>query len=242
MCRDGKIMNEILLHSLRIFRNNARYIVLITIPYVIFMLPSYFLLEPLRETSQSWTVFGLVVYLFTFAAFNSTLVFFLGQEYQQKLQPVRANIINGIVYAPLVMVAMIIAYLPLVVVAVLIFQNKALLPAAPFLVIAGLYIYFRTLFSPFHLILEGCNPIAAVVRSFSSTRGQVAKIFLIVLIYVFAVLVIESGFVMRSTEGMGNSILFLCGVIFSMLMVSLQQIAFFLLYLQSFDKDGQGIR
>ena len=135
------------------------------------------------------------------------------------------------------MAAILISYLPMILVVLLFVNVQGMMLLAPPFVILSLYIYFRTLLAPFHLILEGCNPLEAVLRSFRATRGQVSKIFLIVLFYMFAVLFVEAGFVMRSTEGIFNSVVFLCGVTMTMLMVALQQIAFFRLYLTTFDGD-----
>jgi hypothetical protein len=234
-------MDEIFIYAWRVFSKNTKYIVLITVPFVVLMLPRYYLLEPLPHANIYRTIVGFGLYFFGFAAFISALVFFLGQEYQQDLQPVKSNIINGIFYAPLLMTAIFISYLPMIFVVLFVVNMKSLLVIAPLLVIFSLFFYFRTLLAPFHLILEGCNPLEAVLRSFKATQGQVTKIFIIVFFYIIGVVMVESGVVIRNMERGGNSFLFLCGVTVTMLMVAFQQIVFFRLYLNSFQsKDNQG--
>jgi hypothetical protein len=229
-------MKEILTFAAQFFRNNFKYVALLSIPFTLLAFPSYFIAQPAQNRIGYITVIGLIIYLIGFAMYMSSLIFFMSQAYQGKLQSLKSNLINGLVYTPLLMVTLLIANSPLIAGFVIIFTPTSLQFLTLPLLVLGIYISLRSTFAPFHLILEGHKPLGAIKSSFSSTKGQVSKIVKVVIMFYIATTVVEVVSTSISNIELFNILLFFLGVAVTLLITAFQQIVVFKMYINSFDK------
>lgn len=234
-------MIEILTYALHTFRNEIKYITLLSAPFTLLALPSYFIAQPTEEKITLTAIIGLIIYLIGFSMYLSSLIFFMSQKYQNQLKPVKANIINGVVYAPLVMLTLLMANAPIIAAGVILFTSTTLQFAVLPLMILGMFISLKATFAPFHLILEGYKPLAAIQCSFSSTRGRIGKIVLILLLFYFFTSIVDGLTNLKTAIEPFNMVIFFIGVAVTMLMVAMQQIAVFKLYIESFGQTDKAV-
>ena len=234
-------MIEILTYAWHIFSNEIKYITLLAVPFTLLAFPSYFISQPTEDKIALPTIIGLIIYLIGFSMYLSTLIFFMSQKYRNKLEPVKSNIINGLVYAPLLMITLVIANSPIIAACIIIFSSMSLQFIALPLFILGIYISLKTTFAPFHLILEGYKPLAAIRCSFYSTNGKVVKIILVSILFYFFSSLVESLTNFKTRIEPFNVLIFFIGVAVTMLMVAIQQIAVFKLYINSFEQIAKEI-
>lgn len=228
-------MKEILTFAAQLFRNNFKYVALLSVPFTLFAFPSYFVAQTVENRIGYSTVMGLIVYLFGFAMYMSTLIFFMSQAYQGKLQPIKSNLINGLVFTPPLMVTLLVANSPLIAGFVTLLISTPLQFLTLPLLVFGIYVSLRSTFAPFHLILDGHGPLDAIKRSFSSTKGQVAKIVKIVMMFYIATSVVEVVSTSNANIELFNILMFFLGVGVTLLITAFQQIAVFKMYISSFD-------
>lgn len=228
-------MNEIFTFAWQVFRNNIKYIALLSIPFTLLALPSYFISQPPENRSTYITSTGLIVYMIGLATYMSSLIFFMSQEYQGNLQSIKSNLINGLIYAPLLMLTLVIANSPLIAAAIIMLTPMSLHFLTVPLIIIGIYVSLRSTFAPFHLILEGYRPLGAVKSSFISTKGRVAKIVLVLLAFYLATSVVDTVSTFNTNIELFNLLMFFFGLAVTLLMVAFQQIVIFKIYLNSFD-------
>lgn len=228
-------MKEILTFAAQLFRNNFKYVALLSVPFTLLAFPSYFIGQTAENRIGYITVIGLIVYLIGFAMYMSSLIFFMSQAYQGKLQSIKSNLINGLVYTPLLMVTLLVANSPLIAGFVIIFTSTQLQSLALPLLVLGIYVSLRSTFAPFHLILEGQKPLGSIKSSFSSTKGQVSKIVKVVMMFYIATTVVEVVSTSNANIELFNILMFSLGVAVTLLMTAFQQIAVFKMYLSSFD-------
>ena len=167
--------------------------------------------------------------------YMSSLIFFMSQTYQGKLQSIKSNLINGLVYTPLLMVTLIVANSPLLAALVIMFSQTPLKFLALPLLVLGMYVSLRSTFAPFHLILEGHKPLGAIKSSFSSTKGQVLKIVQVAIMFYLATTVVEVVSTFNASIEFFNIFMFFIGVAVTLLMTAFQQIVVFKMYINSFD-------
>ncbi len=228
-------MTEIFTFATQLFRNNFRYVALLSVPFTLLAFPSYFFNQPAENRIGYITVIGLVVYLSGFAMYMSSLIFFMSQTYQGKLQSIKSNLINGLVYTPLLMVTLIVANSPLLAALVIMFSQTPLQFLALPLLVLGIYVSLRSTFAPFHLILESQKPLGAIKSSFSSTKGQVLKIVQVAIMFYLATTVVEVVSTFNVSIEFFNILMFFIGVAVTLLMTAFQQIVVFKMYINSFD-------
>jgi len=223
-----------------VFRHNFRYIIKLSIPFIILGFLSYFISQPTEQPNTTKIMIGLFAYLVGLSVYQCSLVLFLSQEYQKNLESVKTNLLNSLAYTPLLLVTFIISYSPFIVAAIILFSSNFLPFITTPLLITGVYISLKTTFAPFHLILEGETPIKAITRSFSQTRGYVGKIIAILLCF-YAITSIVDGLTSIGTTIKGiNIILFFIWVALTVLLVSVQQTAVFKVYLDSCYVEQKG--
>jgi len=227
-------MNEIFTFAWQFFRNNFKYVALLSVPFTLLAFPSYFIAQQAGNGIGYVTVIGLIVYIIGFAMYMSSLIFFMSQAYQGKLQPIKSNLINGLVYTPLLMVTLLIANSPLIAAGVIMFTSTSLQSLALPLIILGIYVSLRSTFAPFHLILESCKPLESIKKSFSSTKGQVSKIVKVLLVFYLATTVVEVVSTSNTNIELFNTLMFFFGVAVTLLMTAFQQIVVFKMYISSF--------
>ncbi len=230
-----KKMKEIFTFAAQLFHNNFRYIALLSVPFTLLAFPSYFIDQQAENRISYITVIGLVAYLIGFAMYMSSLIFFMSQAYQGKLQSIKSNLINGLVYTPLLMVTLFVANSPLIAFFVIMFTQTPLQSLALPLLILGIYVSLRSTFAPFHLILEGHKPLGAIKSSFSSTKGQVSKIVKVVMMFYLATTVVEVVSISNVNIELFKILMFFVGVAVTLLMTAFQQIVVFKMYINSFD-------
>ncbi len=226
-------MNEIISYSQSVFRNNYRYIIELSAPFIILGFLSYFFSQEPEQSNSTKIIIGLFAYIVGFSIYQCSLVLFLSQDYQNNIIPVKGNLLNSLVYTPHLLVIFIIIYSPFIIVASILFNSKFLPFIAMPMVIAGIYISLKSSFAPFHLILEGEKPLRAIIRSFSQTNGRLGKI-IIILIGFYAVTSIVDVLTRIDTKIEAiKMVLFFIGVASTILLVAAQQIAIFKLYVDS---------
>ena len=228
-------MKEIFTFAAQLFRNNFKYVALLSVPFILLVFPSYFISQPTENRIGYITVIGLIVYLIGFAMYMSSLIFFMSQAYQGKLQSIKSNLINGLVYTPLLMVTLLVANSPLIAGFVIMLTPTPLQFLTLPLLVLGIYVSLRSTFAPFHLILEGHKPLGAIKSSFSSTKGQVSKIVKVVMLFYIATTVVEVVSTSNANIELFNILMFLIGVAVTLLMTAFQQIVVFKMYISSFD-------
>jgi len=228
-------MNEIFTFAWQFFCNNFKYVALLSVPFTLLAFPSYFIAQPAENRVGYVTVIGLIVYIIGFAMYMSSLIFFMSQGYQGKLQSVKSNIINGLIYAPLLMVTLLIANSPLIAAGVILFTSTSLSFLALPLIVLGIYVSLRSTFAPFHLILEGCNPLESIKASFSSTKGRISKIVMVLLVFYIATSIVEVVSTFDTNIELFNILMFFIGVAVTLLMTAFQQIVVFKMYINCFD-------
>ncbi len=230
-------MNEIFVFTWKLFNSSLRYLVTLIAPFTIIALPSYFISQPPESREGYITVIGLLIYLVCFSMFMSSLIFFMSQKYQDKLQSVKSNLINGAVFAPLIFLTLLIANAPIIAATIIMFNSSSFHILTLPLIIIGIYVSLKSTFAPFHLILESSKPLSAIKSSFISTNGKLGKILIILLIFYFSTSVIDVISNINSNISSINQFMFLLGVAVTLLMVSLQQIAVFKLYIDSLNTN-----
>jgi hypothetical protein len=226
-------MNEVFVYAWQFFRNNFRYIVQLSAPFTLLAFLSNAFFGPEDKKNLLYAVLGLFVCV---SMFISSLIFFMSQTYQDTQQPVNRNIINGLVYTPLLLFTFLLADSPIIAAVIIMlssFSQKAL--AFP-LVLVGIYVSIKATFAPYHLILEGFSPLTAIKTSFLSTNGMVGKIIVILLLFHFSSSLVESLTSIGSKVASLNFSMLFIGVAVTMLLVAFQQIAIFKLYVDSFDR------
>ncbi|MCP4341230.1 MAG: hypothetical protein GY799_20695 [Desulfobulbaceae bacterium] len=228
-------MNEIFTFAWQFFCNNFKYVALLSVPFTLLAFPSYFIAQPAENRVGYITIIGLIVYIVGFAMYMSSLIFFMSQGFQGKLQSVKSNIINGLIYAPLLMITLLIANSPLIAAGVILFTSTSLSFLALPLIILGIYVSLRSTFAPFHLILEGCNPLESIKTSFSSTKGRVSKIVKVLMMFYIATSIVEVVSTSNTNVELFNILMFLIGVAVTLLMTAFQQIVVFKMYISCFD-------
>lgn len=230
-------MNEIVSYTHGVFRNNFRYIVELSAPFIILGGLSYFFSQPTEQPNSTKIIIGFIGYLVGLSIYQCSLVLFLSQDYQNSIAPVKENWRNSLVYAPLLLVTFIIISSPFIIVALMLFSSNFLPLLMMPMAIIGIYVSLKSSFAPFHLILEGERPLMAIRRSFSQTNGRLGKI-VVILICFYVVSSIVDGMTSIDTKSeFINMILFFIGVAATVLLVSAQQTAVFKLYVDScFDK------
>jgi hypothetical protein len=228
-------MKEILTCAAQLFRNNFNYVALLSLPFTLLAFPSYFMTQTAENRIGYITVIGLIVYLTGFAIYMSSLIFFMSQAYQGKLQSTKSNIINGLVYTPLLMVTLLVANSPLIAGFVIMLTSTPLQFLTLPLLVFGIYFSLRSTFAPFHLILEGHKPLDAIKSSFGSTKGQVSRIVKVVMIFYIATTVVEAVSTSNANIELFNILLFFIGVAVTLLLTAFQQIVVFKMYISSFD-------
>ncbi|MBU0946857.1 MAG: hypothetical protein KJ804_08900 [Proteobacteria bacterium] len=226
-------MNDIFSYAWKVFSHNFRYLTHLIVPFLLLGFLSYFTSQPVDENNIRVPLIGLVLYLLGFSMYMGALIFFVSQEYQKKLDPVTTNLFNSMVYAPLLMLTLLITNLPLIIVVILITTPNAYQFIALPLLLFGIYVSLKATFAPFHLMLEGCNPVVAIKKSFRHTDGRVGKIIIILLAFYLFTALVDGLTHFKTPFEVFNSILFLVGVALTLLMVALQQIAVFKLYVNS---------
>lgn len=227
-------MKEIFKFAAQFFRNNFKYVALLSVPFILLAFPSYFISNPAENRIGYITVIGLIVYLIGFAMYMSSLIFFMSQAYQGKLQSIKSNIINGLVYTPLLMVTLLVANSPLIAGFVILFTPSPLQFLTLPLLVLGIYVSLRSTFAPFHLILEGHKPLGAIKSSFSSTKRQVSKIVKVVMMFYIATSIVEVVSTSNATIELFNILMFFIGVAVTLLMTAFEQIVIFKMYISSF--------
>ncbi len=226
-------MNEIISYSQSVFRENYRYIIELSAPFIILGFLTYFFSQPTEQPNSIKIIIGLFAYVVGLSIYQCSLVLFLSQDYQNNIATVKGNLLNSLVYTPPLLVAFLIIYSPFIVVASILFSSKFLPFITMPMLIAGVYISLKSSFAPFHLILEGEKPLRAIIRSFSQTKGRLGKI-IVILICFYAVTSIVDGLTSIDTKIEAiNMILFFIGVTATILLVSVQQTAVFKLYVDS---------
>lgn len=228
-------MNEIFKFAWQFFCNNFKYVALLSVPFTLLAFPSYFIAQPAEKTSGYIMSIGWIVYMIGFAMYMSSLIFFMSQAYQGKLQSIKSNLINGLIYAPLLMVTLLIANSPLIAAMVIMITSVSLYFLILPLMILGIYVSLRSTFAPFHLILEGDKPLGAIKNSFSSTKGRVSKIVMVLLVFYIATSAVEVGSTFNTNIELFNIVMFIFGVAVTLLMVAFQQIIVFKMYINCFD-------
>lgn len=231
----SKKMKEILTFAAQLFRNNFKYVALLSVPFTLLAFPSYFIAQTAENRIGYITVIGLIVYLIGFAMYMSSLIFFMSQAYQGELQSIKSNLINGLVYTPLLMVTLLVANSPLIAGFVIMFTSTPFQFLTLPLLVLGIYVSLRSTFAPFHLILEGHKPLGAIKSSFSSTKGQVSKIVKVVMMFYIATTVVEVVSTSNANIELFNILMFFLGVAVTLLMTAFQQIVVFKMYISSFD-------
>jgi len=228
-------MKELFIFAAQLFRNYFRSLALLSAPFTLLAFLSYFIDQPAENRIGSIRVVGLIAYLSGFAMYMSSLIFFMSQAYQGKLQSIKSNLINGLVYTPLLMVTLLVANSPLLAVIVIMFTQTHLQFLTLPLLVLGIYVSLRSTFAPFHLILEGDKPLGAIKSSFSSTKGQVSKIVKVVIIFYLATTVVEVLSTSNANIEVFNILMFFIGVAVTLLMTAFQQFVVFKMYINSFD-------
>ena len=228
-------MNKIFTFAWQFYCNNFKYVALLSVPFTLLAFPSYFIAQPPENRSGYITFIGLIVYIIGFAMYMSSLIFFMSQTYQGKLQSIKSNLINGLIYAPLLMVTLVIANSPLIAAVVIMFTSMSLYFLTLPLIIIGIYVSLRSTFAPFHLILEGCKPFGAIKSSFISTKGRVSKIVMVLFVFYIATSVVEIVSTFNTNIELFNFLMFFLGVAVTLLMVAFQQIVVFKMYISYFD-------
>jgi hypothetical protein len=231
-------MNEIFTFAWQFFRNNFNYIALLSVPFTLLAFPSYFIDQPSENRSGYITVIGLIVYIVGFAMYMSSLIFFMSQAYQGKLQSTKSNIINGLIYTPLLMVTLLAANSPLIAAGIILFTSTSLASLTLPLLILGIYVSLRSTFAPFHLILEGHKPFGAIKCSFSSTKGHVSKIVKVVMMFYIVTSIVEVASTSNTNIELFNFLMFLLGVAVTLIITAFQQIVIFKMYISSFDNKS----
>lgn len=227
-------MTELFKHAAQVFQNNFQYIVKVSAPFAFLAFPSYFSSQPTEENLAFTTITGLLLYLIGFSVYMATLIFFLSQNYQKNLASVKSNIINGLVYSPPLMVTLILSNAPIIAVGVILFAFPTFQAAALPLLILGIYVSLKATFAPFHLILEGENPLVSIVHSFRSTRGYLSKIIGILFLFYLATSIVGTLSEIETGVELLNALLFFLGIAATFLMVAFQQIVVFKIYIDSF--------
>jgi len=228
-------MKEILTYAAQLFRNNFKYVALLSLPFTLLALPSYFIAQTADNRIGYSTGIGLFVYLTGFAIYMSSLIFFMSQAYQGELQSIKSNLINGLVYTPLLMVTLLVANSPLIAGFVIMLTSTQLQFLTLPLLVLGIYVSLRSTFAPFHIILEGHKPLGAIISSFSSTKGQVSQIVKVVMMFYIATTVVDVVSTSNANIELFNILLFFLGVAVTLLMTAFQQIVVFKMYIGSFD-------
>ncbi len=226
-----ELMNEAFVYAWQFFRNNFKYIVQLSAPFTLLAFLSNAFFAPEDKKNMLYAVLGLFVCV---SMFISSLIFFMSQTYQDKLQPVKKNIINGLVYTPLLLLTFLIADSPIIAAGIIILSPVSQKFVAFPLVLAGIYISIKATFAPFHLILEGHSPLTAIKNSFQSTNGMIGKIIVILLVFHFSSSLVESLTSFGTKIVVVNFSMLFIGVAVTMLLVAFQQIAIFKLYVDSF--------
>ena len=234
-------MKELFTFAAQIFRNNFQYVALLSVPFILLAFPSYFITQPAENRIGYISVIGLIVYLIGFAAYMSSLVFFMSQAYQEKLQSIKSNLINGLVYTPPLMVTLLVANSPLIAGFATMFTPTPLQFLTLPLLVLGIYVSLRSTFAPFHLILEGQKPLDAIKSSFSSTKGQVSKIVTVVLMFYIATTLVEVASTSNANIELFNILMFFIGVAVTLLMTAFEQIVVFKMYISSFDSTREQV-
>lgn len=228
-------MKEILTFATQLFRNNFNYVALLSLPFTLLAFPSYFITQTAENRIGYISFIGLIVYLTGFAIYMSSLIFFMSQAYQGKLQSITSNLINGLVYTPLLMVTLLIANSPLIAGFVIMLTSTPLQFLTLPLLVFGIYVSLRSTFAPFHLILEGHKPFAAIKSSFGSTKGQVSQIVKVVMLFYIATTIVEALSTSNANIELFNILMFFVGVAVTLLLTAFQQIVVFKMYISSFD-------
>jgi hypothetical protein len=232
-------MNEIFTFAWQFFLNNFKYVALMCVPFTLLAFPSYFIAEPAENKIGYITIIGLIVYLIGFSMYMSSLIFFMSQAYQGKLQSIKSNLINGLIYAPLLMVTLVIANSPMIAAGIILFTSTSLAFLALPLTVFGIYVSLKSTFAPFHLILEGCNPLDSIKTSFSSTKGRISKIIMVLFVFYIATSMVEIVTTSNTNIELFNILMFFVGVAVTLLMTAFQQIIVFKMYISCFDNNGE---
>jgi hypothetical protein len=228
-------MKKNLTFAAQLFRNNFKYVASLSIPFTLLAFPSYFSAQTAENRVGYFSIIGLIVYLIGFAMYMSSLIFFMSQAYQETLQSTKSNLINGLVYTPLLMVTLLAANSPLIAGFVIMSTSTSLQFLTLPLLVLGIYVSLRSTFAPFHLILEGQTPLSAIKSSFSSTKGQVSKIVKVVMMFYIATTVVEVVSTSHANIELFNILMFFLGVAVTLLMTAFQQIVVFNMYISSFE-------
>ena len=228
-------MKEILTFAAQLFRNNFNYVALLSLPFTLLAFPSYFIAQTGENRIGYITIIGLIVYLIGFAMYMSSLIFFMSQAYQGELQSIKSNLINGLVYTPLLMVTLLVANSPLIAGFVIMLTSTSLQFLTLPLLVFGIYFSLRSTFAPFHLILEGQKPLDAIKSSFGSTKGQVSKIVKVVMMFYIATTIVEALSTSNANIELFNISMFFLGIAVTLLLTAFQQIVVFKMYISSFD-------
>lgn len=226
-------MNDIFSYSWNVFSHNFKYITRLSLPFLLLGVLSYFFSRPIDDKNTLVLYIGLALYLIGFSMYMCALIFFVSQEYQNKLQDVNRNLLNSLFYAPLVIVTLLLANAPIIFVVMLTLKSMALHLLTFPLLLLGIYVSLKSTFAPFHLILEGCRPIAAIQESFRHTKGRVGKIIVILLTYYFLTSIVDTSTHFQTSSELVNILIFFAGVGLTLFLVALQQIAVFKLYVDS---------
>lgn len=231
-------MKEIFTFAWQLFRNNFKYVALLSVPFTLLAFPSYVIAQSSENRIGYITIIGLIAYVIGFAMYMSSLIFFMSQGYQGKLQTIKSNLINGLVYTPLLMVTLLIANSPLIAAVVIMFTSVSLQLLTLPLMVLGIYVSLRSTFAPFHLILEGCKPFESIKSSFISTKGQVSRIVKVLMMFYIATSIAEVVSTSNANIELFNILMFFIGVAVTLLMTAFQQMVVFKMYISSFDNKN----
>lgn len=233
-------MNEIVSYLQSVFRNNYRYILELSAPFVLLGFLSYFFAQPAEQPNSIKIIIGLFAYVVGFSIYQCALVLFLSQDYQNNIAPVKENWLNSLIYTPSLLVTFVIIYSPFIVVALILFSSKFLPFITMPMMIAGVYVSLKASFAPFHLILEGEKPLRAIIRSFSQTNGRLGKIIIILICFYAATSIVDGMTGLDTKIEAINMVLFFIGMVATILLVSAQQTAVFKLYVDSCYDNKKG--
>ncbi len=174
-------MKNIIQDTLKLFATNISSIIQLALPFALLIAlveRAYFLFENKLFT---YTLLGLETIIYS--VFLPAFILLLAQSWQNSRWTTKEYVLNGITYAPYLLIVYLIIYVPFYLTIKI--TSELNISGFIYAVATALFIYvsIKSSFTSYLIVLEEDKPIDSIKNSFKFTTGKAFKIIAALLIF-----------------------------------------------------------
>ena len=129
-------MNDIFTYAWKVFSKNIYYIIGLSFPFLLAGVLANVILEQVNDLGKNTIYAVAAIQLIMLSAYISALILFMSQDFLNDLQSIQVNIVKSFIYAPLLILTLIICYSPLILIAsIFVISGSSLIISLPLLIV-----------------------------------------------------------------------------------------------------------